>query len=226
MPEMGKLTVKRQSKPRRRAKSPTEAKVPARTNLADALFSTTQQRVLGFLYGQPERSFFASELIELTGSGSGGVQRELARLRDSGLVTSRSIGRQRHYQANPDAPIYDELRSIIVKTAGFAEPLRAALAPLGRRIDLALLYGSVAKGTAIATSDIDLLIVANDLTLEDLYAAVSPAEKQLGRKISPTLYTVAEFARRRDKKNPFITKVLAGAHIPLIGDPNAVAVAR
>lgn len=225
MPGMGNLAVKSRSVRRRRS-SISPVNPAARTNLADALFTTTQQRVLGFLYGQPERSFFASELIELTGSGSGAVQRELARLIDSGLVTSRTIGRQRHYQANAKAPIYDELRSIIVKTSGFAEPLRAALAPLASRTRLALLYGSVAKGTATAASDIDLLIVADDLVLEELYSALATAERQLGRKVSPTLYTVAEFTRRRKKGNPFLAKVLAGAQVPLIGDPHADAATR
>lgn len=220
---MGKMTIKTSASDSgaiRRNVQPL-----ARTGLADALFTTTQQRVLGLLYGQPKRSFFANELIGLTGSGSGAVQRELARLVDSGLVTSRSIGRQRHYQANAEAPIYYELQSIIVKTVGLAEPLRAALIPLCHRITLALVYGSIAKGTATAASDIDLLVVAEDLTLEDLYCALEPAEQQLQRKVSPTLYTVKEFARRRVVGNPFMTKVLTGENIVLIGDAHAIAAA-
>lgn len=140
---MGNVAVKTRSS--RRGSTQGQVQPLARTTLGDALFTTTRQRVLGFLYGQPERSFFANELIGLTGSGSGAVQRELGRLVDSGLVTSRSIGRQRHYQANAGAPIFDELCSIIVKTVGLAEPLRAALGPLGHRITLALVYGSIAK---------------------------------------------------------------------------------
>jgi len=190
------------------------------------LFSRTQQRVLGLLYGQPERSFFANELIALTGSGSGAVQRELLRLSESGLVTSRVVGRQRHYQANAQAPIYDELRRIMVKTAGFVDPLRAALAPLASRIRLALLYGSVAAGTARAMSDVDLLVVAEDVTLEELYKAFASSETRLGRKVSPTLYTASEYEKRRYSRNPFLTKLLAGAYIPLIGDPRAIAAAR
>lgn len=221
---MGNVAVKTRSSGRASKRGGGEP--AARTRLCDALFTTTQQRVLGFLYGQPERSFFANELIGLTGSGSGGVQRELGRLVDSGLVTSRSIGRQRHYQANTEAPIFDELRGIIIKTVGLAEPLRAALRPLGHRITLALVYGSIAKGTATAASDIDLLVVAEDLTLEDLYSALEPVEQQLGRKVSPTLYTVTEFARRRATENPFVSKVLSGANIKLVGDEHAIVAAR
>src|SRR5436309_9418345 len=89
-----------------------------RRSLADALFTKTQQRVLRVLFGQPERSFYASELIRAAGTGSGAAQRELARLEDSGLIVARRIGHQKHYQANPDAPLFSELRSIVLKTAG------------------------------------------------------------------------------------------------------------
>ena len=103
-------------------------------SLADALFSTTQQRLLGLLFGQSDRSFYATELIALAGAGSGAVQRELARLEQSGLVTVRRIGAQKHYQANADSPIYEELRGIARRTVGLADPLRKALAPLSSKI--------------------------------------------------------------------------------------------
>ncbi len=84
-------------------------------SLADALFTGTQQRVLGLLFGQPTRSFYANELIGLAGAGSGAVQRELARLTQSGLLTVRPVGNQKHYQANPDSPLFAELCSIAQK---------------------------------------------------------------------------------------------------------------
>jgi len=96
------------------------APATAHTGLADALFSTTQQRVLGLLFGQPGRSFYANELIALTGGGSGAVQRELARLAHSGLITQQTIGRQKHYQANASAPIFGELCAIASKTMSLA----------------------------------------------------------------------------------------------------------
>ena len=192
-----------------------------RTGLADALFTTTQQRVLGLLFGQPERSFFATQMFALAGAGRGAVQRELLRLEESGLVTTSRVGNQKHYRANAAAPIFTELRDIIAKTGGPAAALRAALESLGSRIRFAMLYGSVAKGTDRAHSDIDLLLVADGLTLERLYTALAPAEKQLGRTISPTLYTRAEYRRRRANNNPFLAKVLAGEHRVLIGDEHA-----
>lgn len=199
-------------------KSYTIKPVPGRTGIADALFSTTQQRVLALLFGQPKRSFFTNELIGLVGAGSGVVQREVRRLVESGLVISTNIGSQKHYQANPSAPIYKELRSIVTKILGPAEVLRAALVSLGDGVRLALVYGSVAKGNDTAHSDIDLLIVSNTLTLEQVYGAMTLAEQQLGRRISPTLYGVADFRRRRSKGNAFLTKVLAGGFIQLTED--------
>jgi predicted nucleotidyltransferase len=196
------------------------------TTLADALFTTTQQRVLRLLFGDAERTYFKQELIERTGSGSGAVQRELARLVESGLVTMRRIGSQKHYQANRSAPIFEELRGIVTKTVGLIDPLRSALRPLARRIDRALIYGSVAKGVAHAGSDIDLLVVAGALTLEELFAKLAPAEKTLGRSIHPTLYTPEEYARRKASGNPFLKKVLAGDHIELMGSEDGAGESR
>lgn len=216
---MGIPQTDKSLKPRATAK---RVAAPARTGIADALFSATQQRVLALLFGQPARSFFTNELIGLVGAGSGAVQREVRRLVESGLVTVTRLGSQKHYQANPAAPIFEELRGIVTKTLGPAEVLRMALVPLGDAVRLALLYGSVAKGTDAAQSDIDLLIVSDDLTLEQVYAALAPVEQQLGRRVSPTVYTVAEFRRRRTGGNPFLTKVLAGAIVRLTDDPDGL----
>jgi predicted nucleotidyltransferase len=207
MPEMGTRTGRRQK------------------SLADALFSKTQQRVLALLFGRPDRSFFAREIIARTGSGSGAAQRELARLVDSGLVLRTRIGNQTHYQANRDTPLFTELRAIVLKTIGLAEPLREALAPLASRIELAVIYGSVAAGEDRAGSDIDLLVVANDLLLEDLFVRLAPVENMLQRTIHPTLFTSAELARRRKSGNAFLTKVLARETILLIGSQDAVRTA-
>ena len=187
------------------------------TSLADALFTTTQQRVLSLLFGQPSRSFFASELIELTRSGSGAVQRELKRLSSSGLITVTRIGRQKHFQANADSPVFEELFGLVVKTVAMAEPVREALRPLAERISLAMVYGSAAKGFDRADSDIDLLVVADHMTLEEMYRSLAPVEARLDRRINPALYTPREFAHRKAAGNAFLARVLAGEHIVLIG---------
>ena len=216
MPEMGKSTSVKSPRPiRRKIRASLEG---APTSLADALFTTTQQRVLALLFGQPKRSFNTSEMIERTGSWSGAVQRELKRLVSSGLVTVNRIGNQRHYQANPNSPVYKELCSLVIKTVALAEPIRESLAPLADHVKLALLYGSVAKGTDTATSDIDILIVAGGTTLEDVYSALAPVETKLDRKISPVLYTPKEFAKRKASNKPFLARVLAGEHLILMGN--------
>lgn len=196
---------------------------PRAASLADALFSGTQQRVLAWLFGQPERSFYATELIGLAGAGSGAVQRELARLTQSGLVTTRAIGNQKHYQANPAAPIYAELCGIVQKTVGLAEPLRDALAPLAARIRAAFVYGSIAKREDTASSDIDMMLVSDDLAYSDLYAALEAASQRLGRTVNPTIYTPKELAKRVKGKEAFATRVLAQPKLWLIGGEDALA---
>jgi predicted nucleotidyltransferase len=175
---------------------------------ADALFTKTQQRVLGVLFGQPERSFYANEIIGLVASGSGTVQRELARLEAAALITVRKQGNQKHFQANRDAPIFEELRGIVLKTFGVVDVLRSALQELLPTIEVAFIYGSVAKGSERAGSDIDLMVVGVVPSNGALLEALSPASAQLGRAINPTLYTPDEFAQRvRDGKS-FIMRVL------------------
>ena len=199
------------------------AKVRKGTSLADALFSTVQQRVLAYLFGQPGRSFFATELIKLAGGGSGAVQRELARLDDSGLVTVTKVGTQKHYQANPQSPIYSELCTIVQKTVGLAEPLRKALKPLTRRISAAFVYGSVAKKQDTAASDIDLMVVSGSLTYADLFAALEEASARLGRKVNPTVYSPQELTKRMKQGNAFVTRVLAQPKIWLVGGESDLA---
>lgn len=191
-----------------------------RTSIADALFSRTQQRVLGALFGESERAFSASELFQRTRGGRGTVQRELQRLVASGLVTVNAVGNQKHYRANPASPVFEELRSIILKTAGLADPIRAALKPLASKIELAFIYGSVARNEAHAGSDVDLMVVGRDVALEKLFARLAPAEEALARKINPTLYTPEEF-RKRVRSSPFVQKVISGPTIPLIGTIDA-----
>jgi len=191
-------------------------------SMADALFSNTQQRVLAHIYGQPERSFYLSELIRLSAGGSGAIQRELARLEQSGLVTVTRIGAQKHYQANPNAPIYSELCGIVQKTVGLAGPLREALKPLTRQITAAFVYGSVAKRTDTAASDIDLMLISDKLNYADVFTALENTSSVVGRSINPTVYSNKEFKRRIDQGNSFIKRVLAQPKLWVIGQDNDI----
>lgn len=194
-----------------------------RTSLAAALFSGTQQRVLGLLFGQPERSFYATELISLAGVGSGAVQRELARLAQSGLVTVKPVGNQKHYQANPASPIYAELCGVVRKTVGLAEPLRSALAPLAPHIKAAFVYGSIAKKEDTASSDIDVMLVSDTLTFADVILALQAATEELGREVNPNIYMPQDFAKRLKEGGSFVSRVMEQPKIWLIGGPDDLA---
>ena len=199
------------------------APAKARKSLADALFSATQKRVLGLLFGQPERSFYATELIHMLGVGSGAVQRELARLAESGLVTVRKVGTQKHYQADPNAPIYHELCGIMLKTVGLAEPLRHALQGFAEHITAAFIYGSVAQGADSAKSDIDLMLICENLSYADVFEALQAAEAKLGRPVNPTLYSATEWAKKRKRENGFAAKVAKRPKLFLIGSEQDLA---
>ncbi len=189
--------------------------------LAGALFTSTQQRVLALLFGQPRRDFSVTEIIDLVGMGRGTVQRELARLAESGLAVASLTGNRKYYRANPDSPLFGEICGIVRKTVGVEESVRDALQPMADGLVLALLYGSIARGTDTAASDIDLLLVSDALTLEAAYGALAPVEELLGRRVNPTIYTTDEYRRRRAAKSGFLTQVLGGPVVVLAGSLDA-----
>ncbi|MEW6366829.1 MAG: nucleotidyltransferase domain-containing protein [Acidobacteriota bacterium] len=185
--------------------------------IADALFTKVQQRVLGVLLGNPGRTFYANEIIALAGCGTGAVQRELARLAAAKLVTVTRVGNQKHYQANAAAPVFEELRGLVLKTSGLADVLGAALAPLATQISAAFVYGSVAKGQDTAVSDIDLMVLSDTLAYADLFVALEGAAKRLCRQVNPTVYSRQELGNRIQQGNSFVTRVLAQPRLWLIG---------
>ena len=193
--------------------------------MASALFPKVRQRVLAVLFGNPGRSFYANEVIALAHSGTGAVQRELAGLAAAGLLTVKRQGNQTHYQANAEAPVFTELRGLVLKTMGLADVLRVALTPLAPQIAQAFVYGSVAKQQDTAASDIDVMIVSEDLGYADVFGALENATATLGRKVNPTLYTPAEMAKRINNDNAFVTRVLRQPKIWLIGNEEALNVA-
>ena len=185
---------------------------------ADALFPKVRQRVLAVLFGIPDRSFYANEVIALAQSGTGAVQRELADLSAAGLLTVSKQGNQKHYQANASAPVFAELRGLVLKTMGLADVLRAALAPLAGQIDGAFIYGSVARQQDTALSDVDVMIVSSTLGYGEVFGALEGAIASLGRKVNPTLYSPADWAQRLDSDNAFATRVWQQPKIWLIGN--------
>ena len=188
--------------------------------LADAIFTSTQQRVLALLFGEHEREFFVTEIIALAGSGRCAVQRELSRLAGSGLAVVSRLGSLENYRANRESPLFEEICSIVCKTIGPEESFWGGREPLVDKLILALPFRSVARRKDTAAGDIDLLLVSDDLTLEAIYTAMGPVEDQLGRRVNPTLYTSNEFRMRRKAKAGFLTLILQGPHMVLEGSLN------
>ena len=186
-------------------------------SITTALFSESQARLFGWLFGQPERSYHLSELRRLSGLGSASLQRELNRLVDAGLILSERVGNLRRFQANPQSPVYPELVALTRKTLGAVPLLREALQPIATRLKTAFIYGSVAKQTDTAQSVIALMLVGEDLSLNEILTLLLPLETQLGRKINPNCYTPSEYARRLAEPDSFVNRVLAQPILPLIG---------
>jgi predicted nucleotidyltransferase len=173
--------------------------------------------VLGLLFGQPGRRFQSAELIRLAKSGTGAVHRQLQRLEKAGLVTVSREGNQKYYAARTDAPVFPELRGLVVKTVGVVEPLRAALTPIADEIDQAFVFGSVAKGSERAGSDVDLLVVTDKLAYAEIYSALATAERTLGRTINPTVFTRAEWKTKRRRHDSFAARITAQSRLFVIG---------
>jgi predicted nucleotidyltransferase len=201
---------------------PNMGSQPPSTSIADALFPQVRQRVLALLFGNPDRSFFSNEVVALAQSGTGAVQRELASLAHAGLLTVAAQGNQKHYQANSAAPVFEELRGLVMKTSGLVDVLRSCLAPLAGQIDAAFVYGSISKRQDTATSDVDLLVISDSLGYADLFPLMELAGARLGRKVNPTIYTRAELAKRIKEKNAFATRILSQEKLWVLGSEDTL----
>lgn len=186
------------------------------------MFSKCGRAVLALLFGHAKESFYFRQIARLTGFAPGTIQREVRRLTDTGLITRRVHGRQVYFQANAACPVYKELKSILVKTAGAADVLRAALAPLAERIRVAFIFGSVATGTEKRGSDVDLMVIG-DIGFTEVVAALGPAQERLGREINPTVYPPDEFTAKLKEGHHFLGSLLGEKRIFLIGDEHEFA---
>lgn len=192
-------------------------------SVSDALFTKTQQRVLAVLFGNTARSHYASEIIGRAQIGSGSVQRELARLEASGLITSERIGNQKHFRANEKSPVFGMLRELVLRTSGLADVLRSAMAPLAPQLIAAFVFGSIAKGEDTASSDVDLIVVSDTLTFADLFGVLDTSIRTLGRQVNPAVYSQPELKSLRRKKNSFVERVMSQPKIWIYGDEDALS---
>ena len=189
------------------------------SKLANALFSKTQQKLLGLLYSQPDKSFYTKQILRLTGMGVAHVKRELDSMVSADIFSMEKIGNQHHYQANPDCQIYSELQGIVNKTIGVAEVISQVLSALESKVDWAFVFGSVASGKESASSDIDLMVIG-DIEFSEVVSLLYTAQEQLGREINPKIYKKDEWTQMLNKENAFVREVLSKPRIDIIGSEN------
>ena len=186
------------------------------SRIASALFGKTQRGVLGLLFPNSQRDFSLSEIVRAVGTGMGAVQRELTRLVEAGLVTRRRRGNQVLYQANRHSPVFPELRGLMVKTAGVADVLRDALAGLSGRMEVAFIYGSMARGAEDSHSDVDVMVIG-DVSFGEVVDALHATQTTLAREVNPNVYPADEFREKVLAGQTFIRTLLAEPKVYLIG---------
>jgi predicted nucleotidyltransferase len=193
-----------------------------RDNLSQTLFGKTRRAVLSLLYSHVDEAYYLRQIVRAAGVGLGAVQREVKQLSDAGIIQRIVHGRQVYYQANPQCPVFAELKNLVVKTVGVRAVLQAALTPLGDRIDVAFIYGSIARSEEHRDSDIDVLVVGK-VTFAQIVSSFSEAQKTIGREINPTVYPPAEFRSKVAAGHHFLNAVLKGPMLFLIGDKRELA---
>jgi len=185
--------------------------------IASTLFGKTRQAVLAWLMLSPEERYYVRELARLTGISPGAVKYELDALTEADLITRVADGNRVVYQANKQSPVYEELRSLVAKTSGIPLAIRNALIPFGGKIERALIYGSLAKGTNQSRSDVDLLVVGG-VAFSSLIAALAPIEQSIQREISVRLFSAKEYADKLRKRDRFLAGILKAPVMPVIGE--------
>ena len=191
-------------------------------NLSVTLFGKTRRAVLSLLYTHADESFYLRQIARSAAAGLGSVQRELQSLHSVGIITRTASGRQVYYKANTQCPVFAELKTLIMKTAGAGDVLKTALAPLADRITVAFIYGSVAAGTEKRESDIDIMVVGK-LTFAEVVTALQKAQQTLGREINPSVYPEAEFKAKLATDNHFLKSVVNTPILFLVGGKRELA---
>ena len=185
-------------------------------HIARHLLGKTRSAVLSMLYLNPGESMFVREIIRTAGTGSGAVQRELEILENLGLIVREERGKQVFYQAVTDHPIYLDLRRLLLKTTGVSVVIRDALKNVEEQIDIAFLYGSIARGDLTRYSDIDVMIIGS-VSFSDISDALYQVDDQLSREVNPSVFPLTEFRQKIQSGNHFLNSVLEQEKIMLIG---------
>ena len=186
-------------------------------NISEALFTKTQQAVLGLLFLNTDQSYHLRGIVRKSGVGQGTIQRELKKLTEAGIIQREQVGQQSMYRANRDCPIFPELHTLVIKTFGVTDRLSTALMPLEDRIQIAVIYGSFARGDETGKSDIDLLIVGG-LDLREVVKTLSDLQQTIGREINPTIYKPDEYRGKLRTGHHFLTSLQEEPKIFIIGN--------
>lgn len=185
--------------------------------ISSTLFGKSRLAILSLLMVDSDKRFYLKQIVKLTQLGVGSVQQELAALSGCGILTRVKEGRQVYFQANPECPVFDELKSIIVKTGGVADILRERLLRLKDEVRVAFVYGSFAEGEDHAESDIDVMVIGS-ISFAKISDVLGDVQATLRREVNPTVYPVEEFKAKQ--ATPFMKSVLSKPKIFLIGDEN------
>jgi len=176
-------------------------------DMAAVLFPGTKRKILALFFLNPDQEYYFSEVVRLTGTRQGVIQRELKNLADAGILNAEKRGRQKFFAVNRKHPIFRDLRNIIFKTFGVIDQIREALEPLAKKTKVAFVYGSFAKGEEIAGSDIDLFVIGK-ASLDEIVSALTKVENAIGREINPSLFSKTEFKKKYLQKNHFIRSMV------------------
>lgn len=185
--------------------------------LASLIFSEYRRRVLGLLLLHPDMSYHVRELARLTGTSAGTLHKELSKLTEGGVLRRQAVGNQVRYSANQDCPIFEELANILRKTSGLVDVLASALSGFESQVDLAFVFGSLARGEQNSASDVDVMVVGS-LGFAEVVQALHPAQAILQREINPVVYSLNEFRRRIGSQDSFIKEVLSNPLLFLVGN--------
>lgn len=208
--------------PKRGTIVPEMSTAPYKEDISQTLFGKTRRAVLSLLYSHVDEAFYLRQIVRVAGVGLGAVQRELKLLSDAGIIQRIVRGRQVYYQANPQCPVFGELKALVIKTVGIAAIVQAALAPLADRIRIAGIYGSIARSEEHKGSDVDLLVVGK-VTFAEIVSALDQAQKTINREINPTVYPVDEFQSKLSAGHHFLSTIVEKPMFFLFGDKRELA---
>nr|MBN2278781.1 nucleotidyltransferase domain-containing protein [candidate division Zixibacteria bacterium] len=185
-------------------------------DISAVLFPGTKRKILALFFLNPDQEYYFSEVVRLTGTRQGVIQRELKSLADAEILNTEKRGRQKFYSVNRRHPIFPDLRNVIFKTFGVIGKIKDALEPIGKKIEIAFVYGSFARGQEVSGSDLDLFLIGK-VQLEELVTILSNVENAIGREINPTLFSKTEFKKKWSQKNHFIRSIAKAEKEFIIG---------